>query len=254
MRRTALLIAVLLTSSLIVTPLANAATVAEYFTQVSQKRATFYPTVRDGYLDDTTLSWRLPSADGDQVSAVIKNSRGRVIADDSARSVWLSAHRTRGSVTWDGRDSARRQVPVGSYRWLVVVTDRDGRRHRLSRQVRVATGTRWVNRSHSVEGSDFVAQRKTRSCYVRRDRYFGKGAVDCWGGRYAQITYRLPLRYELGVRNVRWTVSGRRWCCGPISKTAVRRGHRLVVTVRATDWSWYTVNRVRVTYQAKVRT
>lgn len=253
MRRTALLIAVLLTSSLIVTPLANAATVVEYFTEVSQQRATFYPTVRDGYLDDTSLSWRLPSADGDQISAVIKNGRGRVVADDSARSVWVSANRKRGTVTWDGRDAARHQLPVGKYRWLIVITDRDGRRHRLSKPVRVATGTRWVNRTSTVRGSDFVSQRKTRSCYVSRWRYFGEGTVNCWGGRYAQITYRLPLRYEVGVRNVRWSVSGRRWCCGPISKTAVRRGHRMVVTVRATDWGWYDVNRVRVTYQAKVR-
>jgi hypothetical protein len=232
-----------------------------WFSQVVQKNQTFYPRVPDNYKDMTEIDWRVADTDFAECWATLYDPDGNVLMDENTSGIsWRTqfeydcGNRSGNWLQWNGLDKDGRRVPVGRYRIEVrYLDDADQVVHRLTRHVRVATGTKWVKQHYSVRGSEFDTKRTRGNCRV--SRMSGEATLDCWGGRFATVGYDFYVQYDLDIKNFRWHVSGSSGCCdrGVVRKTGVRHRHDLDIDVRVTNWRSYDVSRVSFSWSAKNR-
>lgn len=228
-------------------------TVAPPSLTVSDIRAsgtTFYPRVRDGYLDKVALRIDLNRAAG--VAWQVNDIDGRVVRR-ATTSASAGAHVWR----WDGKSSSGALLKPGAYRAVVTVTAGGVSRTR-SIVVRIATAV--ITRTITKRKDGYDANYATRGrCYVEQayadDDY--SVTLDCWGGRYAQATYVFAI--PSNATNIRWAVrsylSGADLCCrGSVSKSGARvSSTRYHIRAKVTGLRAMTVERVAVTYSYRTR-
>jgi len=219
-------------------------------TNVSAAPATFYPTVRDGYKDKTTVAFGL-SRGANVTAQVYRTSDGtRVLNSDAG---WRAA----GSRTWawDGRNNGDSTVPTGRYRVELIATDTQGSRATAHAYVDVTTATVSKRTTVSRYGSNTTSVWAGDACSATR-HYWTTGDIylDCWSGTSALATYRFRLPAD--ASNVAWGVSGVTHCCnaGQIIRSGKRTSYiSYRVQVKITDNRGYSVNQVRVSYDSRVR-
>ena len=215
-------------------------------TNLAASPETFYPLVRDRYRDTTTVSFKLtrPAA----VAVRIRRTNGRVV-----RRVDLDRRRVgRHTWKWNGRDGGGDKLPAGSYRIQVSAADEHGGDDLAQLRVRIAT--KKLTKTKRLYKSGDRGRAATRgSCYVHWSTYDGTATPDCWGGTYAQVTYRFKL--PKSARSIRWRARGERTsldsCCrGTITKSGTRLGRRtFLVRVKVTQWRAWQVNAATVKYK-----
>jgi hypothetical protein len=208
---------------------------------VDASPAKFFPRVRDGYRDSVTISFRLNDVAGVQWS----------VRDAAGHRVRAEPGRTRpegdGHVRWNGRDDSGRRVPKGTYTVKLRGLTEDGRKDVARVEVRVATKKVWHSETASFDGRETTDRARSRSCYFRS--LFGELTLDCWGGRFAEVTY--AFRVPRTATHVSWRVRGEVNCCddGRITKDARRvSDRRVVISVRVTNWRSYTARRASIEY------
>lgn len=214
------------------------------FDSASVAPATFYPIVQDGYRDVTALSYALNQrAD---VTVTVTNSGGTRI-----RNVALGSRTGMQTWNWDGTRDDGNLAGVGSYTITVSAVNGEGQEATVSRRVTVATSNvtqrgrkqKWGHQGRGVTRGD---------CYISRDRYEGMATLDCWGGRFAQMTY--GFRIPSGATNLRYVINGA--LAGADIRgegKVIRRGFRTsatraVVRQRVTGWRAYDIWSVTLKY------
>ena len=213
----------------------------------------FFPHVRDGYRDRIDIAFGV-RANAD-VTMTVVNPDGRVVrtnviqhAGDTDTSYY------RNWVGWNGRKDNGELAPEGRYR-VVVVSEGDGlQTASASSAVQVASGWRIVERTKRPDPWWDSIDEKRGNCFIRRSSYPHGNELDCWGGAYAQATYR--VRVPADARITGWFAGGQRGCCdiGRVIKTGKRVSPGVFqVRVRVTDWSAFTVTRVGVSYWYRKR-
>lgn len=212
--------------------------------------ATFYPKVRDGYRDATRVSFTM-------------NRRAKVVADvlnsegTRVRSVALGTLGSgRRGWAWSGRNNSGAFVRNGTFRIRVTATDSDGTVRRFARSTTVATGWKTFRRTVRKWG-DAGAPAASDGCYVTKDTYNRLSTLDCWGGRFAQVSYFWTI--PSNAFNLAWNVNGARssadFCCqGSITRNGTRLAStRYRVQAKVTGWRAYDVYRVALTYSFRKR-
>jgi hypothetical protein len=225
-------------------------TTTPVITAFTASPATFYPTVRDGFLDRVTL---VGSSDSIELQRswdfTIRNANGVTVAERSGTATgWSSV-----SEHWDGRNLTGNLVSAGTFKATFTVTNLDtSEAATATRILYVKSDTIYKHITRSRTGVQTSARSHSTSCYTYR-LSFGSLKLDCWGGREAVARYGFSLPNT--ARNVTWSVAGERGCCwnGTVRRTAWRTGNHVDVRVRVTNWAAYTVDRVRVTYTTAVR-
>lgn len=215
---------------------------------LDQSPSVFYPRVRDGYRDTSTTRYSLNR------SATVK-AKVRDDAGDKLRTVRLGEQSAGNRQwTWDGRTDSGTKARKGDYTIEIVAKDVDRHKDRFTTDVRVAT--KRVTRTDRITvGGGSGARRASRSCFATR--YDGVMTLDCWGGRYAQASYRFDVpksAYQLDWRAAGQAPAADICCQGRITKSGTRtRTREYVVRVRVTGWRAYEVHAVRLDYKYKVR-
>lgn len=211
--------------------------------------STFYPVVRDGYKDRARITYKL-NRRAEISASVYRRSDGQRIRREDVGS--QSAGR-RGW-TWDGRTNSGKPVAAGSYRIEIAATDPDGNSDKAKAIVTATTATVTRHDSKSVGGHRTSSTSHRGNCYTNRSSYFSEIDLDCWGGVYAQATYRFAI--PRNATNVTWRVRGEVNCCdgGKIIRTGTRLAPRSYrVMVKVTNWRSFTVSRVSVSYAYRER-
>lgn len=214
--------------------------------KVSVAPATFYPLVRDGYRDTTTIRFR-QSTRARMVMRVFNSNRVNIATD---RYGYQGAGRHR--VRWNGRNRQGNRVRPGVYTIALTGTTRGGRDRTVRRRVRVETDTVTRRRTVSRNGADTLRRQRRGSCHFVR--WGPELQLDCWGGRYARATYQ--FRLPASARNITWDVYGTRGCCsdGRVRFRGWRVNNRAVrVSTTVTNWRSYEVREVAVTYSYRKR-
>jgi len=128
---------------------------------VSLSPATFYPTVRDGYRDTTTMSYRL-NQKADVIARVTNSNGPRVRSADLGR---LGAG-TR-SWRWDGRTNSGTPVATGKYQITLTATSAAGTGIvDVSRTATAATGWTTKRVTKSRTGANTSTVHVGNSCYA----------------------------------------------------------------------------------------
>ena len=212
-------------------------------------KATFYPLVKDNYLDTVSVRSRLNRrADA---GLVVKNSRGKTVYKKAARPSGPGVHRW----TWNGRTTSGKPVRAGKYRATVSATA-DGKSVSSSVPVRVATKT--VTRKVTIR-KDYLSSRDSTkgTCYTSFSEYDETTTLDCWGGSYAATTFTFKL--PRNAKNLKWSASTGRTsldkCCdGSISKNGHRVGRtKFKIRIQVTGWRAVDVYGARVSYKTRVK-
>ncbi|KQZ67263.1 hypothetical protein [Nocardioides sp. Root151] len=215
---------------------------------LSASRTTFYPRVRDGYLDKTgfTFGSRLDSA---ITVSIRRNATGRVVRTlKSSANSWADYYGRR-TLAWNGLNAAGSKVPVGRYTAIVKST-LGGRSATAHVVVQVATGYKTFTISKVKDGWYDSRDQTRGNCYTRD--YDPGNHLDCWGGAYAQASYNFAI--PANARNIRWAVGGYSLCCdsGRLIRTGTRVSPtRFMVRVKVTYWRSFVVERVRLRYTAR---
>lgn len=217
--------------------------------RVSASKATFYPVVKDGYLDTTDIRFALSRPAG--VTLRVEDGKGKAVYE---------ATKTYGQPgsqawTWNGRTTSGKPVPAGAYR-AVVTASADGATSSGATSVRVATKV--VTKRLSLARTGAEGSASTRgSCSVTKNSYDGSARLDCFSGRFAAITYTFSI--PASATNLAWSASlrasaGDLCCRGTITKTGRRVSRtKFQVRVQVTGWRATYVDDARLRYQARVR-
>jgi FlgD Ig-like domain len=218
------------------------------FLQTSVSPVSFYPRVRDGYRDSTTIRWRLNQPA--RIGARVKNSRGATV-----RYLNLGDSTGGGSWTWQGRRNNGGLAAPGAYTVELTATDTStGTVRRAAKRVHVRTAVRTHRASHYRTGYQLTSSSRSSRCYVNRDSYDDATSLDCWGGRYAQAWYRFAV--PRNAFHITRAVVGREGCCdgGSITRQGQRTGRATYrVGLRVTDWRAFSIQRVRITFSWRTR-
>jgi len=217
---------------------------------VTLSPTTFYPRVRDGYLDNTTLRYSLTDPTGTSiVTTRVTNSAGTTV-----RTASWNYGSDRESWTWNGRKNDGVLANTDVYKVTLTARDSAGKTVTAARSVTVASGYRTHTVTKAKTGYSRSSSARTASCYADRDSYDLTTTLDCWGGRYAQANYNFAT--PANAYNLSWGVSGSSGCCdgGTITRWVTRPSATAYnVHVKVTSWRSYTIDRVRVTYSYKTR-
>lgn len=208
---------------------------------VSVSPATFYPLVRDGYRDTTTIRFRQNTRA--RLVMRILNSNGVNVLTDRYGYDNAGGYRIR----WNGKNRRGDRVRPGRYTFVLTGTTEGGRDRTVRRRVTVTTDTVTRRKTVSRNGSDTLRRQRRGNCHFVR--WGSELQLDCWGGRYARATYQ--FRLPASARNINWDVSGSRGCCsdGRVRFRGWRVNNRAVrVSTTVTNWRSYTVRDVAVTY------
>jgi hypothetical protein len=104
---------------------------------------------------------------------------------------------------------------------------------------------RWFIKSR--RGTDTSARAKSGNCFF--NGFGGWLKLDCWAGTYAAASYRFRLPSD--ARRIHRTIRGSVGCCA--NGTVTKRWQGNTAHVVVTGWRAYTVKRVEISYQHKVR-
>ena len=211
----------------------------------SMSYATFYPIVRDGYRDSTTMTFM---SDGlAKVNISVRNSAGQVVRTGSERYLdkW----------TWDGRTNNASTVPAGQYQ-ISATADANT----ITRTVTVATKMAMVHKSIKRDG--FESRSATRGkCYYRYGPSSGPDefsiTLDCRGGRYARATFNWKI--PSNAKNLFWDWKAPRtyldFCCqGRITNHESRPSKTSARAVfQVTGWRAFMIRWVSLDYDYRTR-
>lgn len=207
---------------------------------------TFYPTVRDGYRDRTNIVFG-SRLDSDVTVKIVSRATGRTVRSFERNGRAWGDYYQRRDIAWNGKNESGRVVSTGRY--TAVITSSLGGQSTTARvPVRVASGHRTARVTKRQDGWYDSRDRTRGNCYA--SEVPAGNDLDCWGGAYAQATYR--FRLPANARKINWDVVGHRECCnfsGRITKTGKRTSATSFrITVRVTGWRSYVVRRTEVTY------
>lgn len=216
-------------------------------TDVTVAPTTFYPKVRDGYRDTTTIGFRLNR--GATVRFRVLSSTGTVVR--RAGDWWFGAGQRRW--TWNGRKTNGDLVTPGTYT-IEVVTQVSGITRKATRRVTVATGLRTIRKTLSMNGVRGKFPLDDGYCYTVQSNFSSALVVICKNGTArGRYTFAIPRK----AFNVKWSVAGSpteadHCCAGRITKSGSRVSPRkFVVTVSVGKQRQYEIRRVKVTYSIK---
>lgn len=205
--------------------------------------STFFPHMRDGYLDKALLEWDSLGGGPTPAKLEILNSSGRAIV---TRSVSSS-----GSWSWTGDRDSGGTAPVGTYTAKVTVTNAVGQTGSAQTPIRVAHRRVWSPVQVSRKGDQTSRRLEGRGCQTVR----GGGVLhmDCTGGTSAEAfyTFTIPRR----SRRIDLTAYGNedRGTRGVVQFTYTRpTPRRVVARIRITGSRAYIVNRVTLRYRARI--
>jgi hypothetical protein len=207
--------------------------------------ATFYPRVRDGYRDETVIAFG-SRLDSDVTVQILAGTDGSIVRTFALAGDSWADYSDRRSVAWRGRNAAGNLVPTGRYTARITSTI-DGQSATARLPIWVASGHRTVRVTKTKDGWDDSRDTTRGNCFAWE--VFDGNDLDCWGGSYAQATYRFAL--PSGARNIDWGVRGYQECCdaGRIIKTGERTSARSYrIAVRVTSWRSYVVRSTWLTY------
>lgn len=205
----------------------------------------FYPRVRDGFRDSTSISFG-SRLDSDVTVKIVSRATGSFVRTFTLSGRDSRAYYERRWVTWNGKNNRGNLVSTGRY--AAVITSRlNGQSASARVPIEVASGFRTVRTTKTKDGW-FGSRDQTRgNCYAWEVP--DGNDLDCWGGRYAQATYRFAL--PSNARNISWGVRGYTECCdrGRITKTGKRTSATsFQVQVRVTYWRSFVVRSTWITY------
>jgi hypothetical protein len=216
-------------------------------TDVRVGPSTFYPLVRDGFRDTTTVRFRTNKDSRNRVH-VIKGNRTlkRVeLANQSAGShQW----------TWNGKDGAERKVKPGYYK-LQVIASASGETKKVARTVKAHTRVLRKNFSQSKRGTAFRSRGKRGNCNF--DRYDGEALLTClYGVAWTDYAFKMsPGSLRHIVRGPVVTGVGFRYRNGLVrcrpATDAARRGKTLItrfLSNGSNGWSQCWVVSARIKY------
>lgn len=210
------------------------------------KPGEFYPTVRDGFRDSTSIGFssRLNS---DVSVKITSRNTGSVVRAFALSGRESRDYYQRRGVVWNGKNKANNLVPTGRYT-AVITSTLNGESATSRVPIKVASGYRTVRTTKTKDGWYGSRDTTRGNCYTAQ-YYDGGNDLDCWGGAYAQATYRFSL--PSNARNIDWGVRGFNECCdaGRLIKTGKRTSATSFrITVRVTNWRSFVVRSTRVTY------
>jgi len=210
----------------------------------SARPNTFYPRVRDGFRDVTQIGFgsRLDS----DVTVKIVAGSGAVVRTFTRNGRGWADYYERRSQPWNGRNRAGNLVPTGRYT-AVITSTLDGRSDTARLPIWVASGHRTVRVTKTKDGWWDSIDQTRGNCYAWE--VSDGNDLDCWGGRYAQATYRFSL--PSNAHNIDWGVRGYQECCdrGRITRTGVRTSaSSFRIAVRVTYWRSFVVRSTWVSY------
>jgi hypothetical protein len=211
---------------------------------LTRTSASIYPWVRDGYYDYVDFEWETSRPATHAIT--IRNSNGTLV-----RSATVGGSEGYNWWTWGGYSNAGKPAAPGIYTVKVVATDEDNQKADASTQITVRRTTVTTGKT-LIKNGDNGARAATGSCYATRDSWEQTTDLDCWGGRYARVTYSFTI--PSNATNVSWNTSGSRppadFCC--ITRTGSRpRSNLYQVRVQVTGWRAYTVNRAWIHYSVR---
>jgi hypothetical protein len=131
----------------------------------------FYPLVRDGHKDATTLKW----TQSDQARVSIKvHHRGMTVRRDALGMM----HAGRHTWKWNGRKNNGTRVDPGKYNVTVKVSSSEVR----SDSMAVLVKTAWVTKRYHLhkDGAQSSSRSTSGPCFIHRDGR--RLVIDCWGG------------------------------------------------------------------------
>lgn len=213
--------------------------------------STFYPLVRDGHRDTTTMRYYL-NQKASVTAIVTKNSTGNRVRRIELGTQFKGRH----SWSWNGRNNNGDKVRAGGYTITISGRNAESSRDSVSRRVTVDTAT-VTRRVTKKKWGDEGARATSGNCYATRDTYYGTTDLDCWGGNYAKASYGFTLPGN--AYDVTWGMNGEKTggdvCCnGYISRDGTRTSStHFRITATVTGWRAYEVWSARVTYSYKAR-
>lgn len=211
---------------------------------------SFFPLVRDGYRD--AVRFTLGTRNSAMVTMTVRNSAGtkvRTMRVHGARS-WGGSWYSRDSIKWNGKRNNGARVPTGAYKVTFTSTGANLPRASKSIWVRVKTGTQTIRRTKTLDGWYGSSDVTRGNCTASETWYPHGNFLDCWGGNYAQASYRFPVPANAVVTD--WWAYGSRSCCdtGRVIRTGERVAPRAFrVRVRVTNWAAFTVTKAGITYR-----
>lgn len=214
-------------------------------------KPTFYPLVKDGYLDFTKLLF--DTNRGGSANVTITDAKNRVVynktfhLDGAGRWYWA----------WNGKTTSGKPVLPGKYRATLAMTT-DGVTQ--TRSVNTTVATKMATRRWTIDKGSRDGRTETSGKCRTRDgnEAEGYGAVlDCRGGKFAAITY--TLRVPANATNIRYNVKTTATeddfaDRGTITKTGKRISDtKYQIRVQVTGYRATVVDEVSLTYKARVQ-
>ncbi|MGH2775081.1 MAG: FlgD immunoglobulin-like domain containing protein [Actinomycetota bacterium] len=209
--------------------------------------ATFFPLVRDGFRDTTTIRFRTNKRSHNRIKVM---RAGRTIKRVDLGNQSGSSHQWK----WNGRNGAGRKVKPGYYK-LQVIASALGETKKVSRRVKAHTRVLRKNFSKSKRGTDYRSRGKRGNCnFLRSD---GEALLTCLFG-VAWVDYAFQMSPGSLRHIVRGPVvdgAGFSYRHGIVrchaASAAARRGNTLItrfISNGSNGWSQCRVVRARVRY------
>ena len=205
--------------------------------------STFFPHVRDGYLDKTLLEWSSFNGGPEPAKLEILNSSGRAVVTRSVSPT--------GSWSWRGERDSGGIAPAGTYTARVTVANAVGQIGFAETPIRVAHRRVWSPVQVARKGDQTSRRREGRGCQTAG----GAGVLhmDCVGGTSAEAFYTFTIPRK--SRGIDLTSFGNedRGTRGVVDLTYTRpTPRRVVARIRITGSRAYIVRRVTLQYRARV--
>jgi hypothetical protein len=216
-------------------------------TDVRVGPSTFYPLVRDGFRDTTTIRFRTNKTSRNRIQ-VKKN--GRTVRRVDLGNQPQGPHRW----VWNGKDSGGRKVTPGYYN-LQVSTSASGETKKVSRRVKAHTRVLRRNFSKSKRGTAYRSRGKRGNCNF--DGFQGEALLTClFGVAWADYAFEMsPGSLRHIVRGPVVHGGGFRYRNGIVrchaANDAARRGRTLImrfISNGSNGWSQCWVVSARVNY------
>ena len=216
-------------------------------TDVRVAPATFYPLVRDGFRDTTTIRFRTNKSSRNRVKIM---RAGRTIKRVDLGTQSGGSHQWK----WNGRDGGGRKVKPGYYK-LQVIASASGETKKVSRTVKAHTRVLRKNFSKSKRGTAYRSRGKRGNCNF--DHFDGETLLTCLFG-VAWVDYAFQMSPGSLRHIVRGPVvhgGGFRYSNGLVrcrpATDATRRNRTLIMRFLSNGsngWSQCWVARARVKY------
>lgn len=213
---------------------------------VTATKAEFYPTVKDGYLDETEFVFSVNRKT--DVTLTITNPDGKTF---HTRSMWVD-QAGEYRMSWRGQTTTGKPIKPGRYR-ATITAIADG--VTLSQSARVQVATKKVVRRQTIR-KDELGGRETTGGNCRVDYQDEGTLLDCWGGAYARsvFTFKIPA----DATSIRWGAATRYTSLdksrGSLTKNGTRTSKTTFqVRVQVTGWRAVYVRGASISYKARVK-